>query len=87
LKPKGQIALIHRADRLSDCLAIAENGFGALRLRFIHPRTDRPAVRLLLTAAKGSRAPLSIEPPLVLHGPEGGFTPEAEAVHRGEMLL
>jgi tRNA1(Val) A37 N6-methylase TrmN6 len=87
VKPKGQIALIHRADRLRDCLAIEEKGFGSLRLRFIHPRADRPAVRLLLTAVKGSRAPLSVEPRLVLHGPDGGFTPEADAVHRGDMLL
>ena len=87
LRPKGQIALIHRADRLRDCLAIEGKGFGGVRLRFIHPRADRPAVRLVVTAVKGSRAPLSVEPPLVLHGDDDGFTPEAEAVHRGDMLL
>jgi tRNA1(Val) A37 N6-methylase TrmN6 len=87
LRPKGQIALIHRADRLRDCLAIEGTGFGGLRLRFIHPKADRPAVRLVVTAVKGSRAPLSVEPPLVLHGADGRFTPEAEAVHRGDMLL
>jgi tRNA1(Val) A37 N6-methylase TrmN6 len=87
VRPKGQIALIHRAERLPDCLAVLAKGFGEGRLRFVHPRADRPAIRLLLTAVKGSRAPLSVEPPLVLHGPDGRFTQEAEAVHRGDMLL
>jgi tRNA1(Val) A37 N6-methylase TrmN6 len=48
---------------------------------------DRPAIRLLLSGTKGSRAPLTILPPVVLNGPDGRFTPEAEALHRGEATL
>jgi tRNA1(Val) A37 N6-methylase TrmN6 len=87
LKPKGRLVLIHRADRLAECLAWADRGLGDLRLRFVHPQADRPAIRLLLSGVKGSRAPLRIEPPLVLHGPEGGFTTEAAALHSGQALL
>jgi tRNA1(Val) A37 N6-methylase TrmN6 len=85
--PKGALALIHRADRLPDCLDALRRGFGGLRLRFVHPRAGAPATRLLLCAVKGSRAPLRIEPPLILHEHSGRFTPLAEALHRGEATL
>lgn len=84
---KGTLALIHRADRLHDCLDGIRQGFGDVRLRLVHPRTDAPAARLLLRAVKGSRGPLRVEPPLILHDPSGRFTPVAEALHRGEALL
>jgi len=45
------------------------------------------ASRILVSGIRGSRAPLEILPPLVLHGPDGRFTPEAEAIHRGEAAL
>ncbi len=87
LKPKGVLALIHRADALAECLAHLQRGFGGLRLRLVHPRRNEPAIRVVLTAVKGGRAPLTIAPPLVLHEPGAGFTPEAEALHRGETSL
>jgi tRNA1(Val) A37 N6-methylase TrmN6 len=87
LKPRGRLGLIHRADRLSDCLRHLERAFGGVVVKSVHPRPDEPASRIVITAVKGSRAPLSIAPPLVLHGADGRFTPEAEAIHRGEALL
>ena len=87
LKPGGRLVLVQRADRLADCLGGLGRGFGAMRLRFVHGRADAPAARLILTATKGSRAPLAIDPPLVLHDGEGRFTPLAERIHRGDALL
>jgi tRNA1(Val) A37 N6-methylase TrmN6 len=87
LKPGGRLILIHRADRLSDCLGAIGKGMGDIRLRFIHPAADQFAIRLLLCARKGSRAPLSILSPVILNRPDGRFTPEAEALHAGEAVL
>jgi tRNA1(Val) A37 N6-methylase TrmN6 len=87
LRPKGRLALIHRADRLSACLRHLEQGFGAIVVRAVYPRADEDAIRIVVTAVKGSHAPLRMAPPLVLHGPDNRFTPEAEAIHRGEMRL
>jgi tRNA1(Val) A37 N6-methylase TrmN6 len=87
LKPKGRLVLIHRADRLADCLASLGRGVGGIELRFVHPAVDQPAIRILLSAMKGSRGPLAVLPPVILNGPEGRFTPEAEALHRGEATL
>jgi tRNA1(Val) A37 N6-methylase TrmN6 len=87
LKPKGSIALIHRPDRLRDCLDSLRRRFGSIALRAIHPHAAAPAVRVVITGVKGSRGPLRMLPALVLHGADGRFTAEAEAVHRGERLL
>ena len=84
LKPGGSFLMIHRADALADILASAKGRIGGLRLLPVHAKAGEPAVRLLVSGKKGSRAPLALLPPLVLHGPGGGFSPEAEAIHRGE---
>jgi tRNA1(Val) A37 N6-methylase TrmN6 len=86
LKPKGIFIMIHRADRLGEIIAACEGRAGALTILPVHPRATEPAVRILVRARKGSRAPLVIVPALVLH--EGDrFTPQAEAIHRGEALI
>lgn len=83
LRPGGRLGLIHRADALPACLAALAGRYGGLAVRPVHPRSDAPAIRVLIAAIRGSRAALSLQPPLVLHGPDGSFTPEAEALHRG----
>ena len=87
LKPAGLFLMIHRADALADVLAGARGRIGALRLMPVHEKAGEPAVRLLVAGIKGSRAPLALLPPLVLHGPGGGFTPEAQAIHRGDAAI
>jgi tRNA1(Val) A37 N6-methylase TrmN6 len=87
LRPKGRLVLIHRADRTAECLDILGKWLWGMELRFVYPSAERPAIRVLLSGIKGSRAPLSILPPVILNGPDGRFTPEAEALHRGEATL
>lgn len=84
LAPGGHFLMIHRADALADILASADGRIGGLRLMPVHAKANQPAVRLLVSGKKGSRAPLALLPPLVLHETDGGFTPVAEAIHRGE---
>lgn len=87
LKPKGQLVLIHRADKMAECLESLDGPLGGIALRFVHPKADGPAIRILLSGTKGSRAPLQILPPLILNGPDGRFTPEAQALHLGQATL
>ena len=84
LRPGGLFVMIHRADALADCLAGVGARLGALAILPICPRDGEPATRLLLRGVKGSKAPLALLPPLVLHEADGAFTPRAEALHRGE---
>jgi tRNA1(Val) A37 N6-methylase TrmN6 len=77
LRPGGALTLVWRADGLPDLLAALATGFGSLRLVAVHPRPEAAAIRLLVRAVKGGRAPLQLLPPLVLADADG--TPGAEA--------
>jgi len=87
LVPRGQLVMIHRADALPAILTALQGRFGGATVRFVHPRAGEPAHRLLIRATRGSRAPLMVLPPLVLHQADGRFTPEAAALHAGEAVL
>ena len=87
LAPGGLFAMIHRADALGEALAGLGQRLGNVAIRPVHPRANAPAIRVLITGIKGSRAPLLLLPPLILHGPDGRFSAQAEAIHRGEMGL
>jgi len=82
LRPGGILVAIHRADALEALLPALSGRVGDLRIFPIFPREGEKAVRVVLRGRKGSKAPLSLLPGLVLHKPDGGFTPLAEAVHR-----
>lgn len=82
LRAGGSLTLIHRPDALARVLAALDGRFGGTTLRFVYAAADGEAVRVLIQARKGSRAPLRVLAPLVLHREEGGFTAEAEAIHR-----
>ena len=83
LRPGGRLGLIHRADALPDCLEALQNRFGGVAVRPVHPRDDRPAIRVLIRAVKGSRAGLSLLPPLVLQRADGRASAELDALQRG----
>lgn len=87
LAHRGRLVLIQRADRIVACLDALRPAFGGMALRPVHARAEAPAIRVLLSAVRGGRAAPQLLPPLVLHGPDGRFTPQAEAIHRGEALL
>jgi tRNA1(Val) A37 N6-methylase TrmN6 len=56
--------------------------FGSISLRFVHGDPAKPAIRVLVQARKDNRAPLRALAPIVLNESGGGFTAEAEAIHR-----
>jgi tRNA1(Val) A37 N6-methylase TrmN6 len=82
LVPRGDLMIVYRADGLPLLLAAMSGRFGGIVLRPVQPREGTLATRIIIHAVKGSRAPLAIEPPLVLHDADDHFTPEAEAIHR-----
>jgi tRNA1(Val) A37 N6-methylase TrmN6 len=78
----GSATLIHRAAALRDVLTSLKGRFGALKVLPVHPRAGAPAVRILVQGRKGSRAPLTLLPGLVLHGHDSRFLPEVEEILR-----
>jgi tRNA1(Val) A37 N6-methylase TrmN6 len=87
LSARGVLTLIWRADGLADVLAGLGRGFGGLAVMPVHPRPDAPAIRVLVRAAKQSRAPLTIYPGLMLNEAGGRPAALADAVLRGRSML
>jgi tRNA1(Val) A37 N6-methylase TrmN6 len=80
LKPRGSLTLIWRADGVSEVLAALARGFGSIALQPVHGRVSSPAIRILVRAVKGGRAPTQIYPGLLLNDSAGVPTREAQAV-------
>jgi tRNA1(Val) A37 N6-methylase TrmN6 len=87
LRPAGILTLIWRADALAAVLAALADDFGGIGILPIYPKPGSPAIRVLVRALKGSRAPLALLSGLVLAEANGQPTREAEAVLREGALL
>lgn len=86
VEPGGELILIHRPDALSNILEAMAGRAGGATVLPIHPRAASKAVRILVRGKKGSRGPLAIAAPLVLHEGER-FTPFAEAINCGRAAI
>jgi tRNA1(Val) A37 N6-methylase TrmN6 len=87
LHSAGTMTLIWRADGLAAVLAALDERFGGIVILPVHGRAGQPAIRVLICASKGSRAPLVLRPGLDLNDEDGRPTAEAEAVLRGGAAL
>jgi tRNA1(Val) A37 N6-methylase TrmN6 len=87
LRPRGTLTIIWRADGLADVLRALDSAFGAATVLPVHSRPGDAAIRILVRAAKASRAPLTLLPGLVLNDRAGRPTAQAESVLRGGAVL
>jgi tRNA1(Val) A37 N6-methylase TrmN6 len=67
LKSGGVLTLIWRADGVAEILAALGRGFGSLRILPVHGDPAAPAIRVLIRAIKGGKAPTEIYPALMLN--------------------
>jgi tRNA1(Val) A37 N6-methylase TrmN6 len=67
LRSDGALTLIWRADGIADVLAALSRGFGSLAILPVHGEVGRPAIRVLVRAVKGGRAPTRVLPGLMLN--------------------
>jgi tRNA1(Val) A37 N6-methylase TrmN6 len=67
LKAGGVLAMIWRADGIAEVLAALDRGFGSLAIVPVHADATSPAIRLLVRAIKGGKAPTRVEPALILN--------------------
>ncbi|MET0407987.1 MAG: methyltransferase [Hyphomicrobium sp.] len=80
--PGGRATMIHKTEALPRILSVFQGRFGGIGILPIHARAGEPAIRVIVTGIKGSRAPVAIKSGIVLHGPDQDFLPEIEAVFR-----
>ena len=86
LRHLGSLTLIFRADGLADVVTLLQADFGSITVAPIYPRPDSPAIRIIVGAVKGGRAPLVLRPGFVLND-DRGPTADAEAVLRDGVSL
>jgi tRNA1(Val) A37 N6-methylase TrmN6 len=67
LKSGGALSLIWRADGIADVLAALDRGFGSLMIVPVHADAATPAIRVLIRAIKGGKAPTKLQAALMLN--------------------
>ncbi|MCF1504453.1 methyltransferase [Afifella sp. H1R] len=82
---KGDIAIVHRADRLAAILKeLAAHRFGSMKILPFHAHAGEAAGRVLVSARLEGKAPLVLGAGIVLHEADGAWTQAAGAILRGE---
>jgi tRNA1(Val) A37 N6-methylase TrmN6 len=87
LRSDGALTLIWRADGIADVLAALSRGFGSLAILPLHGEAARPAIRVLVRAVKGGRAPTRMLPGLMLNDGPGVPNNEVRDILEGRAVL
>jgi tRNA1(Val) A37 N6-methylase TrmN6 len=87
LKSGGALTLIWRADGITEVLTALGRGFGSLEILPVHAEAAKPAIRVLVRAAKGGRAPVQIYPGLLLNDESTVPNRVAAAILAGKGVL
>ncbi len=81
LKPKGQLYIIHRSERLDDLLHdLKKKSFGDINLYPLWPRNNTPSKLVLIKTQKGSKASVTLHQGMVMHDEQGNYTKQAHAI-------
>ncbi|MDF1606620.1 methyltransferase [Hoeflea sp. YIM 152468] len=84
LKPGGQVSVIARPQSMRDVLEALGKRFGGVEITPLCPRRGDDAIRILVTAIKGSRARLRLRDSLVMHEGAGqGVSPRMNDLNNG----
>jgi tRNA1(Val) A37 N6-methylase TrmN6 len=87
LKSGGHLSMIWRADGIAEVLAVLGRGFGSLMILPVHADAASPAIRVLVGATKGGRAPTRLFSGLILNDAAGRPSPDVQAILAGEDQL
>lgn len=87
LKSGGALTVIWRADGLVEVLAALERGFGSLAVLPVHGDAAKPAIRVLVRAVKGGKAPPLIHLGLVLKNESGMPNKQVAGIMAGNLAL
>ncbi len=82
LRANGTLTVIWRADGLACVLEALSKNYGSISILPVHGKDGDAAIRVIVQAVKGGRAPLSLRTPLFLNGKDNRPAPDAEKVMR-----
>jgi tRNA1(Val) A37 N6-methylase TrmN6 len=87
LKSGGVLTMIWRADGLAQLLAALDRGFGSLAILPVHGDAASPAIRVLVRAIKGGKAPLQMHAALILNSEAATPDQQVQDVLAGKGVL
>src|ERR1700694_3433096 len=87
LKSGGGISLIWRAYGLAEVLAALDRGFGSLAILPVHGDPKKPAIRVLIRAIKGGKAPTEMHAALMLKDESALPNKQVEELLAGKGIL
>jgi tRNA1(Val) A37 N6-methylase TrmN6 len=87
LKSGGVLTLIWRADGLPEVLAALARGFGSLAILPVHGDAAKPAIRVLVRAVKGGKAPPLMHLGLVLNNESDVPNKQVAGIMTGNLAL
>jgi tRNA1(Val) A37 N6-methylase TrmN6 len=87
LKTGGFLVMIWRADGIAEVLATLGRGFGGLAILPVHADVTSPAIRVLVRAVKGGKAPTRLEPALILNDDRGRPLKRVRELLEGKAVL
>jgi tRNA1(Val) A37 N6-methylase TrmN6 len=87
LKSGGVLTLIWRADGLGEVLAALDRGFGSIAVLPVHSDVTKPAIRILVRAIKGGKAPMRIFAGLMLNDESSAPNEQVQDILVGKGVL
>jgi len=87
LKSGGVLSLIWRADGLAEVLAALGRGFGSLAILPVHGDATQPAIRVLIRAVKGGKAPTEMHAALMLNDESALPNKQVQEILAGKGVL
>lgn len=77
LKNGGNLAIVHRTDRLIDIISIMKkNNIEPKKIRFVYPKENSESNLVLIEGTKNGKTGLKILKPLIVHNSDGSYTNE-----------
>ncbi|WP_147126069.1 tRNA1(Val) (adenine(37)-N6)-methyltransferase [Shimia ponticola] len=67
LRPRGQLTVIHRTERLAELLALLHPRIGSIAVQPLAARQGRASHLVLIRAQKDGNAPFILHPAIILH--------------------
>jgi tRNA1(Val) A37 N6-methylase TrmN6 len=87
LKSGGVLVMIWRAGGIAEVLAALDRGFGSVAILPVHADVASPAIRVLVSAVKGGKAPTRMLPALILNDETAKPNPKVQEILAGNGVL
>ena len=81
LRAGGRFVAIYTTDRLPEMMSAMQfSGIEPKFLRMVHTRPHSNAKRVLIEGVRGAKEGLKVGSPLIVHGADGSYSPEVNAM-------